>query len=156
MSSHDQVPAGQDNRPAALSAFRFITSSVVNWADQDAMQHVNHKVFLGWLESNRVAYFERLGLWSEDVIDGVGIILAAVSCHYRLPLSYPDRVHIGFGVVKIGTRSIGMRQSVFSEKANAIAAESDSTVVVYDYRLGKSCAIPMGVREALTAAMVTS
>jgi acyl-CoA thioester hydrolase len=136
---------------AALASFHFVTTAVVNWADQDPLQHVNHKVFLGWMESNRVAYFERIGLWSDNPTGGVGIILAAICCNYRMPLSYPDRVHIGIAVTKIGTRSIGMRQVVFSEKAYGIAADSESTVVVYDYGQGQSCAIPEVVREALKA-----
>jgi acyl-CoA thioester hydrolase len=146
-------PVGDGGTPSDLSGFHFITKCDVNWADQDALRHVNHKVFLGWMESNRVAYFDRLGLWSGDPAGGIGIILAAVSCNYRLPVSYPDRVSVGLKVVKTGTRSIGMRQAIFSQKANAIAAESESTVVVYDYRINQSCAIPDAVRKLLDTVM---
>jgi acyl-CoA thioester hydrolase len=148
------TPSGDIQEPAALSAYHFLTTASVNWADQDALKHVNHKVFLGWMESNRVAYFERLGLWLDDPTVGVGIILAAISCNYRLTVSYPDRVHIGLSISKLGSSSIGMRQAIYSERANAIVADSDSTVVVFDYRLGKSCPIPNELRAALTTALV--
>jgi acyl-CoA thioester hydrolase len=102
------------------------------------------------MESNRVAFFRELGLWSDDPAGGIGIILAAISCNYRIPVTYPDTVHVGTSVKKVGSRSIGMRQVVFSEKAQAIVADSESTVVVYDYQLAQSCAIPEGLREALS------
>jgi acyl-CoA thioester hydrolase len=151
MTANETAPAAEGGTPAALAGYQFITQYEVDWADQDALNHVNHKVFLGWMESNRVAYFGRLGLWAGDPNGGLGIILAAISCNYRQPVSYPDRVYIGFSVVKLGTRSIGMHQAVFSQKANVIAADSESTVVVYDYRLGQSCAIPESVRKLLTS-----
>ena len=37
---------------------------------------------------------------------GLGPILATINCNYRQPLNYPDTVHIGTRVTKIGNSSL--------------------------------------------------
>lgn len=137
--------------PGQLSEFPFVTSHAVDWADQDAFRHVNHKVFLAWMEENRLAFFSSFDLWQPDINDGIGIILGSVSCNYRRPVNYPDRVHVGIRVIRLGTRSISVQQVIWSAAAAALVADGESTVVVYDYRVGRSAPISEATRTKLSA-----
>jgi len=120
----------------------------VQWGDQDAFGHVNNTVYLRWCESVRIEYLRRIGLWMIDD-EGIGPILASISCDYRRPLTYPDTVHAGVRVNKIGNSSFRMDHVVVSEAQKVVAAEVRSTIVVVDYKRNKSVPVPDNVRAAI-------
>lgn len=120
----------------------------VQWGDQDAFGHVNNTVYLRWCESVRIEYLRRIGLWMIDG-NGVGPILASISCDYRRPLTYPDTVYVGVRVERIGNSSFRMDHVVVSEAQKLVAAEVRSTIVVVDYRRNKSVPVPEPVRAAI-------
>jgi acyl-CoA thioester hydrolase len=122
----------------------------VQWGDQDAFNHVNNVVYLRWCETARIYYLERIGLWGMLRTSGIGCILAHLDCNYRQPVAFPDTVHIGARVTKIGNSSFQMEHVIFSD-ALGLVADADSTLVVYDYNLKKSCPMPEEIRAAITA-----
>jgi acyl-CoA thioester hydrolase len=127
-----------------------ITFSIpVQWGEQDGFGHVNNIVYLRWCETTRIYYLERIGLTRERH-NGVGPILAHIGCNYRKPVTFPDTVHIGARVTKLGNSSFQMEHAVFSDELGLVA-EADSTLVVYDYTAGKTCPIPAEVRAAICA-----
>lgn len=137
------------HRHESLADFPVVITLPVRWGDQDAFGHVNNTEFIRWFESARVAYLERTGLWQMLAPDGIGPILAAISCNYRQPVAYPDTVHIGARVSRIGKSSFRMEHCVVADSTNAVCAEGDSTIVVLDYRRHKSIPIPGQVRQAI-------
>ena len=90
----------------ALAGFPVVTTFPVLWGDQDPFGHVNNLVYLRWCESVRVEYLERVGMWVPLPPQGVGPILASIHCDYKLPLNYPDTVHVGARVTRIGNSSM--------------------------------------------------
>ena len=123
----------------------------IQWGDQDAFGHVNNTVYLRWFESVRIAYARQIDLG--DVVEGkrVGPILAAICCQYRRQLTFPDTVHVGARITRIGRSSLTMEHRVVSESLQAIAAEGDSTLVTFDYAAQKSIALPADVRARIEA-----
>jgi acyl-CoA thioester hydrolase len=119
----------------------------VQWGDQDSFGHVNNTVYFRWFESGRIAYFDRLGLGRALPGSGLGPILAAINCNYRRPLGYPDTVHIGTRVTKIGNSSLTIAHAVFSERLQVVAADGDSVVVVLDYGAQKPVRVPDELRS---------
>jgi acyl-CoA thioester hydrolase len=132
----------------SLADFHLVISVPVQWGDQDSFGHVNNTVYLRWCESARIEYLRQIGLW-QVTGDGLGPILASISCDYRLPLTYPDTVHVGVGVVKIGNSSFRMDHVVVSEAQKLVAAEVRSTIVVMDYKRGRSTPLPDPMRAAI-------
>lgn len=132
-----------------LASFPVIVTLPVQWGDQDAFAHVNNTVFIRWFESARIAYFDKIGLAAKNTTESVGPILAAIGCNYRRPLVFPDTVRIGARVTRLGRSSMTMTHALFSQSQQAIAAEGDSTIVVFDYGRGKSHPIPDALRQAI-------
>jgi acyl-CoA thioester hydrolase len=116
------------------------------WGDQDAFGHVNNTVYIRWFESCRIVYGERAGFDESAGGRDIGPILAAVSCHYRKQLTYPDTVHIGARVPKIGNSSLRMEHVIISERLQAVAALGDSTIVSFDYTAQKPIAVSAEIR----------
>src|SRR5262249_12907326 len=79
----------------------------------------------------------------------VGPILASMTCDYRIPLTFPDTVHVGTRITRIGRSSMAMEQVLVSVAARAIAAEGRSTLVVYDYNAAAPVPVPDSIRAAL-------
>lgn len=122
----------------------------VQWGEQDAFGHVNNTVYFRWCESARLSYLEKVGLRAEAPSGTVGPILAHIGCNFRLPVKYPDAVAVGSRVTRLGRSSFEMEHRIVSERLGLVA-EATSTLVVYDYSLAKSVAIPEELRTAIEA-----
>jgi acyl-CoA thioester hydrolase len=131
-----------------LSEFHSVITIPLQWGDQDAFGHVNNTVYVRWCESSRVEYLTRVGLWM-ILPNGLGPILANISCDYRQPLTFPDTIHVGARVTRMGNSSFRMEHCIVSEALNAVAADAHSTVVVLDYKRNKSVRVPDAVRRAI-------
>jgi acyl-CoA thioester hydrolase len=132
-----------------LSGFPIVVTLPVQWGDMDAYQHVNNTVYFRWFETARIAYTTRLGLKTMKIETGVGPILASIACDYRRQLTYPDAVHVGSRVTRIGRSSLAMEHLLVSQAARAVVAEGRSTLVVFDYTANRSVPVPDPVRRAI-------
>ncbi len=121
----------------------------VQWGEQDPFQHVNHAVYFRWFESARLAYWGETGLSALMKRERVGPILASITCDYRRQLTYPDTVHVGVRVNRIGRTSMEMGSVVVSDAGRVLAAESRATIVVFDYNAGTPVPVPDEIRRAM-------
>lgn len=137
------------HKPDELADFPIVIQWPVQWGDQDAYQHVNNTIYFRWFESARIAYLEKIGLAEMIEREGIGPILAAIECHFRIPLTYPDTVYIGAKVTRLGRSSMTMVHRCASKRLARVAADGDSTVVVFDYRANKSIPVPDPIRAAI-------
>lgn len=117
-----------------LATFPAVAKIPVQWGDQDIFQHVNNAIYFRWFESSRVEYWHRSGLFDALQRPGYGPILASVTCNYKRQIKFPDTVHIGTKVAKMGVSSVTLEHGVFSESNNAIAATGISVIVLFDYQ----------------------
>jgi acyl-CoA thioester hydrolase len=133
--------------PAELALFPAVIQLPVQWGDQDAFGHVNNIMYFRWFESARIAYLERIGLGDKHAGalasgENVGPILAAIGCNYRRQIKYPDTVIVGARITRIGRSSLTMSHVVWSNIHQAIAADGESTIVVFDYTANQPKRVP--------------
>jgi acyl-CoA thioester hydrolase len=121
----------------------------VVWGEMDAMGHVNNIVYFRYFENARIAYFEKIDFIHFMNETGIGPILAATQCKFRLPLTYPDKVSIGAKIAKLEDASLTMAYYVVSHKHQKIAAEGEGMIVSYDYRGNKKVSIPDEIRKRI-------
>ena len=129
--------------PEPLQDYPSILTLPILWGDQDAFGHVNNVVYFRWCESARVAYLNDTGLQDLMSKTNLGPILASIRCDYLLQLNFPDTVRIGTRITRVGNKSVSMEHAIYSDSLQAIAARSDSVVVLFDYDEQKSCAVPL-------------
>lgn len=132
-----------------LSEFPLVLSLPVQWGDQDAFGHVNNTVYFRWYESARIAYSDKIGLTAMKDTTNIGPILASIKCDYRRQIKYPDTVSIGASITRVGRSSITMVHKLFSHQSQAIAAEGESAIVLFDYNTQRSHPIPDELRQAM-------
>ena len=99
-----------------LKTFPVVTKIPVIWGDMDSFQHVNNVIYFRYFESVRIQYFETLG-WLKIIEKmGIGPILGSTSCHYRIPLTYPDTVFAGAKITELHEKRFTMEYLLVSEK----------------------------------------
>jgi acyl-CoA thioester hydrolase len=98
----------------------------LRWRDVDALGHVNHAVFLTYLEEGRDAFYVRaLGRDPHYVVARVEIDLSA-------EVRYTDRqLRVRIEVERVGTTSLTTRETIFTP-AGVTAAEARVVTVLWD------------------------
>ena len=98
----------------------------VRWRDTDALGHVNHAVFLTYLEEGRDAFYTRtLGADPNYVVVRLEVDL-------RAEVRYPDRrVTVRIEVERIGTTSLTTRETIVTP-AGETAAQARVVTVHWD------------------------
>ncbi|HVX60465.1 MAG TPA: thioesterase family protein [Pirellulales bacterium] len=132
-----------------LAHFPAVIALPVQWGDQDAFLHVNNTVYLRWCESARIAYLDNVGLSDLMEREKIGPILAAITCNYRRPVTYPDTVRCGARISRLGRSSLTMEHRIYSEGQDCLVADAQSTLVVFDYNRQVSQPIPDDIRRKI-------
>jgi acyl-CoA thioester hydrolase len=98
----------------------------LRWRDVDALGHVNHAVFLTYLEEGRDAFYvQALGRDPHYVV-------ARVEIDWRAEVRYTDRqLRVRIEVERVGTTSLTTREAVLTS-AGATAAEARVVTVLWD------------------------
>lgn len=132
-----------------LKDYPVVIEFPVAWGEMDSMGHVNNIVYFRYFESARIAYFEKTNLINHMIATGIGPILGEISCKFRIPLSYPDKVLVGAKVVGIEEDRFVMNHLVYSIKHSKVAAEGDGVIVTFNYRDGKKVNVPEVVKQGI-------
>ena len=134
-----------------LASFPVVIEIPVAWGEMDAFGHVNNIIYFRYFESARIAYFDHVGYETVMKEEGLGPILAATSCRFWLPLTFPDTLSVGARVASVEADRFRMEYRVVSHQHGKVAAEGDGTVVSYDYRKGAKAPLPDAVRLRIEA-----
>ncbi len=94
----------------------------------DAFNHLNNVVYYRYMESARIDYLYKLGMFGA----GQFMVLAQSSCCYLKPVHFPDCLHIGVRCKKLGTTSMVFDYCFFSEQQQAVVATAEAVVVSLD------------------------
>jgi acyl-CoA thioester hydrolase len=121
----------------------------ITWGEMDAFGHVNNTEYLRFFEHVRIKHFEEIGMLELKQKENKGPILGETRCRFKIPLTYPDIVHIGVRVENLSSDRFTHIYTVVSENHNAIAAEGDGKIIYYDYQANAKCALPSSLRTQL-------
>jgi acyl-CoA thioester hydrolase len=117
----------------------------MRWRDVDGLGHVNHAVFLTYLEEGRDAFYvQALGRDPHYVV-------ALVEIDMRAEVRLADRqVRVRIGVERVGTTSLTTRETILTP-AGVTAAEARVVTVLWDADARKPTAFTADERARLAA-----
>ena len=119
----------------------------VRWRDTDALGHVNHAVFLTYLEEGRDAFY------SQVTGGDPAYVVVRLEVDLRAEVRHPDRrVTVRIAVERLGTTSLTTRETVLT-RSGEVAAEARVVTVRWDAIDGKPMPFTRAERARLTAAM---
>jgi acyl-CoA thioester hydrolase len=123
--------------------FRYVRSVDVRFRDLDPLAHVNHVVYLSYVEEVRTEYFRDVLLLR--VPDDLTWVIAKVWCDYLLPLAFGDRVEVGWRISRLGGASADYEFEL--ARGGVLVARGGGVLVNSDARAARSAQIPDAWRE---------
>ena len=123
----------------------------IRWRDLDAFEHVNHIVFLTYLEEVRD---EWLGRVLRDPALVWGYVIARVEIDYRRELTLEDDAVVArCSLERLGTKSVVTSESILT-RGGEIAAEAKAVLVAPQEETGRSRVISDDERVAFERSAV--
>lgn len=122
-----------------IEGFPYHYQLEVVFRDLDAMGHVNNAVYFTYLETARLRYLKEL--LELDALLGIPVIMAEARCSYMTPAVYGDKLVVGVGISRFGTKSFDMIYRVETDRGRVVAT-AHTVQVMYDYSTNQTTAVP--------------
>ena len=142
--------------PEARTAYRHFRAIPTRWMDNDGYGHINNVVYYSYFDTVVNRYLIDAG--ALDIEHGAVIgLVVETQCNYFSPMAFPDTVHAGLRVARIGSSSVRYEVGIFRND-DALASAQGHFIHVYVDRAGRRpvAALPDELRTALNALVVPS
>ncbi len=130
---------------AAFPHFRTITT---RWMDNDAYRHVNNVVYYAFFDTVVNQYLLEKGVLDIATSPVVGLVVET-QCSYFESLSFPDLVHAGLRVARIGESSVRYEIGLFRNDAATACAQGRFVHVHVERATQRPVRVPEAIRAAL-------
>jgi len=125
----------------------FERSVAVRWRDTDALGHVNHAVFLTYLEEGRDAFYAQI-LGSDPIY-----VVVRLEIDLLAEVRHPDeRVTVRIAAERVGTTSLTTRETIITPSGQ-VAAQARVVTVRWDSKRGQPIPFSEAERARLESAM---
>jgi acyl-CoA thioester hydrolase len=118
------------------------------WMDNDVYGHVNNVVYYSYFDTVVNEYLIRSGLLDIEKSSVVGLVVET-QCRYFAPITFPDEVHAGLRVARLGRRSVRYEIGLFKNDDASAAAQGHFVHVYVERESRRAAALPEEMRVAL-------
>lgn len=126
-----------------MTADRYTHPIKVRFRDLDTREHVNHAVYVTYLEQAKVRFFaERVGI----DLDALTTVVRALDVDYRRPIALGEDVAVALGFTELGTTSYTIEYEITADGETAASARTVSVLLGDD---GEPDPIPEAWRESI-------
>lgn len=136
--------------PTRRGEFRVLRAITTRWHDNDHYGHVNNVVYYAYFDTAVNGYLIEASGCDVRELPQIGIV-AETSCRFLSELSFPDVVHAGLALEKLGNSSVVYRIGLFRNEETEPAALGRFVHVYVDAQTRRPVPVPPQVRAALTA-----
>jgi acyl-CoA thioester hydrolase len=134
--------------PELRGTYRHFQAIPTRWADNDIYGHVNNVVYYSYFDTVVNQYLIEQGALDPVKSTVIGLVVET-QCEYFAPLSFPDVVHAGLRVAKIGNSSVRYEIGLFRNDENAASAQGYFVHVYVDRASRRSTPVPANMRLVL-------
>lgn len=135
-------------RDAARTQFPHFLEIPTRWMDNDAYQHMNNVVYYSFFDTAVNRFLIDRGVLDIHSDEVVGMVVDT-GCSYFNSISFPDTVHAGVRVAKIGNSSVRYELALYRNGDEQPAAAGHFVHVYVDRKSNRSVPIPENVRAVL-------
>lgn len=130
------------------SAYKVFQTIGTRWMDNDAYGHVNNVVYYSWFDTVVNAYLIQQGVLDIHQGQTIGLVVET-QCNYFSPLAFPQVVHAGIRVARLGKSSVRYEVGLFAEEATLTAAKGHFVHVYVDRHTRRPTALPENFKHVL-------
>ena len=138
------------NRPAPenRNAYRHFQSIPTRWMDNDVYGHVNNVVYYSYFDTVVNQYLIEQGALNIETSKVIGLVVET-QCQYFASITFPDVVHAGLRVAKLGNSSVRYEIGLFRNEEKASSAQGYFIHVYVERASRRSTSLPAAIRTAL-------
>lgn len=128
--------------------YPYFTALTTRWNDNDVYGHVNNVVYFEFFDTAINTFLiehEALDIARSEV---VGLVVDN-RCTYFSSIKFPDAVHVGIAIVRIGNSSVEYEVGVFKNAEEHASAVGRFVHVYVEKSTGVSTRIPDPIRAVL-------
>ena len=114
-------PAEGDRRKVPLSAYPYQFKIPTRFGDNDMLGHANNVAYSRYIETV-VSYFQICEAGVDWAADRIAPVAVEALCRFHRSLSFPEVVHAGLRVGRIGNSSITFQIGLFGESDPEVPA----------------------------------
>ena len=138
------------NRPAPENrhAYRHFQSIPTRWMDNDVYGHVNNVVYYSYFDTVVNQYLIEQHVLNIEASKVIGLVVET-QCQYFASITFPDMVHAGLRVAKLGNSSVRYEIGLFRNEEQTASAQGYFVHVYVDRATRRAISLPADMRAAL-------
>jgi acyl-CoA thioester hydrolase len=136
-----EAPEGRDR-------YRHFLEIPTRWMDNDVYGHVNNVVYYSYFDTVVNGYLISSGSLDIERSPIIGLVVET-QCRFFKPIAFPDTVHAGLRVARLGNSSVRYEIGLFRNDESASAAQGHFVHVYVDRETRRPAGLPQQMREAL-------
>lgn len=136
-------------QPLPRSHFPQFQSITTRWADNDVYGHVNNVVHYSYFDTAVNKFLIEAGLLDIHAGAVIGLVVNT-QCHYFESIAFPQTVHAGLAVAKLGSSSVAYELGLFADDAPLSAAVGRFVHVYVDRATRRPVPLPEALRAVLS------
>jgi acyl-CoA thioester hydrolase len=140
--------------PDTRERYPHFLSITTRWNDNDPYRHVNNVVYYEWFDTVVNQYLLEHGVLDIAASPVVGLVVET-KCNYFSPMTFPDLVHAGLRVAKLGGSSVRYEIGLFRNHEAVACAQGHFVHVYVDRATNKPVPLPEPLRAALAPLAVS-
>ena len=139
-------------RPTAdpRTAYRHFRAISTRWMDNDLYGHVNNVVYYSYFDTVVNQYLMEQGVLDAERGPVIGLVVET-RCNYFSPIAFPDTVHAGLRVARLGSSSVRYEVGIFRNDEVFASAQGHFVHVYVDRASRRPVNLPDALRTALNA-----
>ena len=134
--------------PDGRGDYRHFLPISTRWMDNDVYHHVNNVVYYSYFDTVVNQYLIERGVLDIATSPVIGLVVET-QCHYFSPIAFPDTVHAGLRVAKLGTSSVRYEVGIFRNDEPLSAARGHFVHVYVERASNRPTPLPTALRAAL-------
>ena len=128
--------------------FKALRHIATRWMDNDHYAHVNNVAYYSFFDTAVNGFLiEATGVDIRN-LPAIGIV-AESSCRFFSPVSFPDVIHAGLGIERIGARSVVYSIALFRNDDDEACAMGRFVHVYVDRDTRRPVEIPESIRHVI-------
>ncbi len=138
----------QKPAPEPRDAYKVFRTIGTRWMDNDVYGHVNNVVYYSWFDTAVNAYLIEQGVLDIHQGGTIGLVIET-QCNYFAPLAFPQNVHAGIRVARLGSSSVRYEVGLFAEGEPLTAAKGHFIHVYVDKITRRPTPLPLNLKTVL-------
>jgi acyl-CoA thioester hydrolase len=135
--------------PETRDKFVYFCDITTRWKDNDVFGHVNNVVYYSYFDTCVTGYSIAQGILDPKKSPTLCLVIET-QCRYHSSIAFPDIVHVGLRVAKLGNSSVRYEIGIFKNDETIASAEGHFVHVYVDRETNRPVPMPAEVVSALS------